>query len=115
MYDVDKVAKQIREYKIMRDELNELIEQLQDEAKQQMTVQGVDELTGQESLPTTPRCLTPACIAGMKSRRPCARRSLYTRPSWYAAFCPSRQAHGSAPIRRLSSHPSCPPRWIWRL
>lgn len=49
MYDVDKVAKQIREYKIMRDELNELIEQLQDEAKQQMTVQGVDELTGQES------------------------------------------------------------------
>lgn len=49
MYDVDKVAKQLREYKIMRDELNELIEQLQDEAKQQMTVQGVDELTGQES------------------------------------------------------------------
>ena len=49
MYDVDKVAKQIREYKIMRDELNELIEQLQDEAKQHMTVQGVDELTGQES------------------------------------------------------------------
>lgn len=49
MYDVDKVAKQIREYKIMRDELNKLIEQLQDEAKQQMTVQGVDELTGQES------------------------------------------------------------------
>ena len=26
MYDVDKVAKQIREYKIMRDELNELIQ-----------------------------------------------------------------------------------------
>lgn len=49
MYDVDKITKQIREYKIMRDELNELIEQLQDEAKQQMTVQGVDELTGQES------------------------------------------------------------------
>lgn len=49
MYDVDKTAQQLREYKRMREELDMLIEQLQDDVKQYMTENALSEISGIES------------------------------------------------------------------
>ena len=58
MYDVDKTAQQLREYKRMREELDMLIEQLQDDVTQYMTENALSEISGNESRITWKACHT---------------------------------------------------------
>ena len=58
MYDVDKTAQQLREYKRIREELDMLIEQLQDDVKQYMTENALSEISGIESRITWKACHT---------------------------------------------------------
>lgn len=52
----DEIARQIRAYKRMREELDQLIEQLTDDVKQYMTENGLEELAGNESKITWKPC-----------------------------------------------------------